>query len=338
MWKIKSPFVYLKNNWAVLVKKLITFFVIPIGIYLVALFSPEGTLSYRLLSEPSGNLLAELYGGYFFLYIALMIQRSTDKKIDELHEELEIIKYNRKYQRMIDFLKTGTHYDISLEEYNDDEDNPLTYNISPARDAEGNPAYDDDGLSKRYILKVNSISYRSVLSDEQMSGYLKSPISPGENYFISFRDGKWGFYDVHDRRGHIPFYWTGKNGNCRIVPCANEIMKVKEGFTELAQFVYSKSTGTLSRSGAAGYIFKDDNNRIYVSPRMTSSPKRVFITYPENDYQKSNPYMKIENIFGHFDSVESLNNFKGLLKNKFEELEITLDDIDWWDGKEIPGM
>ena len=62
-----NPIMELKTNKLRYTVNIFIYFLNPIGIYLAATFCSENSFMGKKLAEPSGNLLAELYGGYFFL-------------------------------------------------------------------------------------------------------------------------------------------------------------------------------------------------------------------------------------------------------------------------------
>src|SRR5687768_8667317 len=83
----------------------LTLTVMVLGFILYSRFASDFSWFNKELRLPSGNLVVEVFGGVIFLIIGLVFQKSNDRKLEELHDELKTEQETRKYQAMIDFLK-----------------------------------------------------------------------------------------------------------------------------------------------------------------------------------------------------------------------------------------
>lgn len=332
----KEKFKYIKSNLLYLASVVFFALVLPFGVYLISYYTPDSSYPNAWLTQTSGGLLTGLYTGYIFLIIASLFQHSNNRKLDNLHKDLERMKNERKYQRMIDFVKNGDQYDVLLENHYDSEGQHLYYNIIPARDSKGVPLYDYDGIENVYIVRVDSISYKDELEEKLNLDYLQSPISPGEYYFVKFINNKWGF-QAEDFE-HVPFLWAGKSTGCRNVPSANKIASTNMELDTCTTFIYDIESGNISNSGCMATVSRSKTGDLYVFPRRDSAPKKIFVTFKDGDYSKEHSFIKIENIYGYFHSLEALENFKSVIKTKLKEEQIPLPVLDWWEGKKIPGL
>ena len=297
---------------------------------IVSAYSLEDFLENTYLKGTSGDLVISAFTGVVFFIIGQHFQKENDKKLNELHRELERELSIRNYDRMISFLKSGRSYNFFLPNYETRNGDWFSYSMRGKLEGDDALAFDMH-THKEFVIYIEDIAYRSIMTPDQLAEYVYGPLKVGNCYFVRFYDNKI-LLDQDNGKKAIEICWYGSGVSVYSRPSANALYfpQKAEGITLLESFIYNHE-GEEADSGRKCEIYQREDNQFYVRLSNEGELKKIIVTYEDGDYLKeSPPFLKIEKVEGYFSSISALNNFKNLISEKITSKGLIIPEIEFY--------
>ena len=265
-------------------------------VFIVVAYLSRNFLENTFLTGISGDLVISAFTGVVFFVIGMHFQKENDEKLNELHEDLERELSTRNYDRMVSFLKSGRSYNFFLPDYETSSGEWLSYSIRGRLEG-------DDALAfsmhthKEFVIYVEDIAYRSVMTSDQLAEYVYGPLKIGNCYFVRFNGNKMLLDQDYEGKS-IEISWYGSGVSVYSKPSANALYfpQTTEEVTLLESFIYNQE-GEEANSGWMCEIYQTTDNQFYVRLSHEGELKKIIVTYEDGDYLKeSPPFLKIEKV------------------------------------------
>lgn len=285
------------------------------------------------LKKPQGNVLLTFIGGAFFF----LVQKYFDLRQAERLTEFE--NSQRRYNLMLDLIKTGDYYNFFTPKLKDSEGGWFIYRLKPIRNQNNEPVAFNYMQMDEHLLYVDDIAFRDQLNENVLLDYISGPLELGSAYYLRFRDGNW--YLVNDTypKSLIEIQRFGKNGPVVNKPSAIQLARKYihdvdlSSFRNLGSFLFNKDGEIHVSSGTLAEVFIDDSTgRTFLRLGQDERSREFYITFPEKDYRRESPFIKIQLIEGFFSSSLALLNFKNSLDNFCTEKQVKIRMVDFWNS------
>jgi hypothetical protein len=287
-----------------------------------------------ILTGISGDLIISAISGIVFFVIGSHFQEESNFKLNELHEELMEQNALRNYDRMVNFLKTGSTYNFLIPDFQMHDGGWFSYSMK-GKAINGDAVCFSSKIHKEYVIYIEDIAHRSVLDEEKLSEYVYGPLKVGHCYYLRFSDGKWHIELDTEYRGKkkIEISWYGKFGGVYSKPDANSLFfNSKPETTIIENFIYSLD-GEESNSGFMCEIHKNTEDQFFLRLDRDGELKRLVVTFKDGDYQQKNPFLKIEKVEGYFSSIAALDKFKNIVSTKITNKGLSIPEIEFYRDK-----
>jgi hypothetical protein len=310
------------------------------GLLLLWAFLLDDTITvHNAFNGPAGNILSEFLGGVVFLLVGIHLQRTTEKKIDDLYEDLRMDQDKEEYNRMITFLKSGDTYNFFTPDHSKNNGSPFVYTLKGVLDEKGNAIAMENEMVTERVIYVEDIAYRSVLEEDDHNEYIYGPLKVGEAYYTRYSGLGWYLQTTWGKQVRIE--WAGKSGGAYFIPTPNSLVKKIISYDlgdikPFSEFIYTPE-GEESNSGTLCQLYEKDGE-VFIVLSRDGILRRVIATTAENDFTSEEYFIKIERAEGFFSSKAALDAFKNLINEKCQENGKTIKELPFYEATEFQGI